>query len=617
MKDDIDDKAVSLTAFIFKVPAYKRLLLYLIIGSFLAGIAKHLAENYGRPFAFSDAFVLGGSDGAIFFGIPALVSAFLAVSLLSRSAFKQTLKYFLFISLISMALYAVFYCAAIMVEKTGLLGVTLSQKDFLVVLANALVLIVWFVALLVPLDYNAAKALLVSLFQPVLNLAFFVIAGQFAATDAVWGASVLLAIKFAIASAILLFALWSVFIIINAPAKRNFGISAVQTAAMFFAQWIKGGKGLEEVLSEVGTEVETTVSAVVFKAKGKIKALFLVPYVHFGPLGNLGGSEFPYLLSQSLGRKYKTNAFVFHATANHDFNPVFSSSHAHVHEKFAEAIDKARDFAPTASFATASFGSATIFGLSFGKKDAAFLALSRHPQSTEDIDPSLGIAISAKVQSKGFQKAAVVDMHNSKTSGHLIETGSREFYDYFDALDKITLSKNAPLSMGTSQKQLPFTQEQGVGKAGLKVAVFKCGGKTACILLIDANNALPTFRSHVVDAVKEYGFDFVDVMTTDTHSVNSIGGVHNPLGTHVKPHDLLPHIRECIDSAMKGVEPVQAAMQSERIRMRVLGEKRSSELLSTVNAIVSVIKILAPIIFVFSLLLSAAILLLVSKYFSA
>ncbi len=617
--DDLDDKAVSLTTFIFKVPTYKRLLLYLIVWSFFAGIAKHVIENFGGAITVSDAFLLGGSNGVIFFGLPALVSALLAASVLSRSAFKQSLKYFLFISLFSTVLYSLLYLPAVFLEKNAVFGLNrYLGNDFLVVIASALVLIVWFVSLLVPLDYNGFKAFFVSLFHPLIILSFFVI-GKSNVFEYVFGAGIVLGIKFVLATGILLLALWSVFVIINAPAKRNFGISTVQAATFFFAQWIKGGKGLEEVLSEVGTEVETSLSTVVFRAKKGVKALFVVPFLHYGPFGNLGGSEFPHLLGQGLGKRFGTTAFVFHATANHDFNPVFSSSHSHVEQEFTRLVENApkSEFNSSASFLTASSGCAEVFGLSFGNKNSAFIALTRHPKSTEDIEPSLGLALAAKAESRGFKKAVLVDMHNSKTSGRLIETGSKEFYDYYDALDHVSLSKQGALWMGVSEKKLPeFSLEKGIGKAGLKVAVFKISGKKACMILIDANNALPTFRSHVHEALSEYGFDFVDVMTTDTHAVNSISGVHNPLGTHVKPHELLPFIREAIAEAEKNLEPVSASMQSERFRLRVLGEKRSSELLSTVNSIVSVVKILAPLIFLFSLALSAAILLLVTRYFA-
>ncbi len=620
--DDLDAKAVSLTTFIFKVPSYKRLLLYLIVWSFFAGIAKHVLENLGRWFSLSDAFFFGGSNGVIFFGLPALVAALLATSLLSRQAFKQTLKYFLFISLLSTVLYSLLFSLAIFIEKTAFFGSTsFFSNDYLVIIASALVLIIWFVALLVPLDYNPVKAFVVSLFHPMLILSFFVIAKYaYSPLESMAGFSLLLGIKFVVAAGILLISLWSIFVIINAPAKRNFGISTVQAATFFFAQWIKGGKGLEEVLSEVGTDVETSLTAVVFKAKNRVKALFVVPCVHYGPFGNLGGSEFPYLLGRDLGMHFKATAFVFHATANHDFNPVFSSSHLHVEHEFERLVESApdSDFKSQGSFLKATHGSATVFGLSMGNKDAAFLALSRHPLSTEDIEPSLGLALAAKAQSKGFKNAVLVDMHNSKTVGRLIETGSREFYEYYDALDALSQSKKGALWMGVSEKKLPkFSLDQGIGKAGMKVAVFKVGAKKSCIILVDANNALPTFRSHVSEALEEYGFDFVDVMTTDTHSVNSINGVHNPLGTHVKPHDLLPFIREAIAEASENLEPVSASMQATRIRLRMLGEKRSSELLSTVNAIVSVVKILAPLIFLLSLAASAAVLLFLSRYLAA
>ena len=39
MQDDLDSKAVSLTHFIFKIPSYKKIILYILLLSFFAGFA--------------------------------------------------------------------------------------------------------------------------------------------------------------------------------------------------------------------------------------------------------------------------------------------------------------------------------------------------------------------------------------------------------------------------------------------------------------------------------------------------------------------------------------------------------------------------------------------------
>ena len=627
-EDDIDAKAVNLTTFIFKIPPYRTILLYLLLSSIIAGILTyHVYANYygvaASPTPFADVLgrsepiFIGGAEGLFLFAFPAVLSAVLAASILSRKTFRQAIKYFLFIAFLSQILTAFFYVAGLAVVSAKFISVPLVDLASIVLFANSLVFILWFVSLLVPLNFKFSRAILVAFINPVVNISFFVLLRAYAVFET--QSAVLIALKFLGAVVVLLSALWVLFAITNAPARRNFGISTIQAATFFFAQWISGGKGLEEVLSEVGTEVETFVSTIVFKAGAKPRAVFVVPCIHYGPFGNLGGSEFPHLFSREIHAKYGCPGFVFHATANHDFNPVFSSSHHHLQAEVNKQIDAAlggsKPAASTAAFISAKNGMSHVFGVSFGNGERdAFVSLSRAPSSTEDIDLALGLAFKEKVRRHGFDDVVIVDRHNAKTSGRLIETGSKGFFEYDEALESLRLSRSGRLRLGIAENRLAgISAEQGIAKGGLKVAVFEIGGRRACIVLFDANNCLPSFRAHVLEGLRSYGFDFVDVFTSDSHAVNSVNGVHNPLGERISAKQLLPEIRKTVDEALENIEPAQTVLQTSRVRLRVLGEKRSSELLSTVNAIVAVLKIVAPFILVASFLLAFGLLIFLGR----
>ncbi len=610
--DVVEQKAVSVTGLIFSVPSYRRTTVYLLAFSFAAGFVLSALLSINAEFSLADALVYGGTEGVLVLGLPALIAAALATTMVSRKEFRRGFKYFEFIAFSGAVVTALVYGAGVLLTKFA--GIELYVP---VLLANSLVFILWFTSSYVALNYGK-KAVVLSLLQPVGNLAFIELwraSGAMGVPSPVVGA-----ISFIVSTAILLVALWSLFYLVNAPARRNFGISSVQAAALFFAQWIRGSKGLEEVLSEMGGKATTFLGLVVFRKKhspaaavargetGRFKAFFLVPHVHFGPLGNLGGSEYPAILSKAFQEKFGAPAFVFHSLTDHDFNPVHSSSVQHVEKVFEEMVARLKKFSGEASFVFREKDSSRVFGFALGEN--GFLALSRAPKSTEDIEFPLGVALRNRALKK-FSEAVLVDCHNSKTSGKKIEAGGGEYFDFEEAIDSLRPGEGKALKMGVAVDELKdFSARDGVAGGGLRTAVFALNGRKYCLVLVDANNVVPAFRAEVLAGLKKFGFEYCELMTTDSHAVNAVDGVHNPLGLRTDRKKLAKRIEEAVRRALKDLEPVEAGAVVEKIDLEVLGSKRASELTSTVNSIVAVMKIIAPAVFVLSVLAAFASLLL-------
>ncbi|MFH0835972.1 MAG: DUF2070 family protein [Candidatus Micrarchaeota archaeon] len=592
MDADQREKAVGLTRFIFSLPSYRKILVYLLAFSFLAGVLLRILFKGG----LSEALVYGGTEGFLFFAFPALLAALLSTSIIAFHSFKHDFKYFLFVALIA----AVITSAGLFFDL--LVGGRLfAFKEYLLI-ANGLVVLVWFAAAFVPLNAGW-KALPVSFIQAFFNIAFLYLWNRFGVLESTVyiGSPVVAFFKIIVSGGILLLALWSLFYVINAPGKRNFGISTIQAVALFFAQWTVGSKEFEEVLAEMGEKVETDVGFALFKnEKGRNKAVFIVPGVHFGPFGNLGGSEYPVLIARDIGKKTGAMVFVFHALVNHDFNPVSSGKHGVLS---GVVLDNLRlKTSSKAFYVEGSEGDAHVFGLGTG--NSVFLTLSRAPKSTEDIDRALGVALANKTEAQGFKTAVLSDRHNSVTDGFMMHVGSKAFSDFEGAISSLKKGKESALSLGVASDDLKeYSLAQGVGRNGLRVAVFEVNGRKACFALFDGNNVLPEFRRKAVKELTEMGFNFADVCSTDAHSVNSISGVHNPIGAHHGDGDLLVRLKETAKRALNDLQPVSVAIEKKRVELDIMGTRKQSELISTVNSIVSIIKILAPVIFVLSLLL--------------
>lgn len=611
--DRVKQQAVGVTSVAFALPSYKITTVYLLVFSFIAGIAGYLfTKGFSEP---ASALFFGGAEGVILLAFPAVLASAFASSVVSRKAFKAGFRRFVFVSLLASIVYSLTVLTGFIVSWLGLAPNLLSMQSF-VLIGIALIFLVWFIALFVALNYGK-KSLAISFFHSLISLAFLIIwSGYGVIAPALELSSPwLLLIRMFVAAAIMLVALWSIFFIINAPAKRNFGVSAIQASALFFAQLHSGAKGLEEVLAEMGEKIQTQISTIAFRNKdGRIKASFVVPFVHFGPFGNLGGSEFPALMSKTIAEKTGAPSFIFHGTAFHDFNPVYSSTANRLSETALQMINAKQERVETAGLLSSRVNSCDMSGLAFGQN--AFLSLSRAPEGTEDIDFSLGIALANRVKSRGFTEAILVDRHNCKRDVGPMEAGSKFFFDYQDAADSLrpkgVSEKQAAFKLGIAGDPLSgFSFVQGIGRAGLKVAVFEFGSKRAAIILVDANNCLPEFRSEILGALSRFKFDFVDLFTTDTHAVNNFNSVHNPLGFRTPRKKLVEAITRSVEQAIADLEPCTAAFATRRIELEVLGNKRSSELLSTINSVVAILKILALPIFVASLAIAFAVLLLI------
>ncbi len=610
-------KAINGTKFFFHVPRPRKTLIYLLAWSFIAGVVSRAV--YGK-ISLGGLIVFGGADGILLLALPALFAALLAVGFAAprevRNSFRNSFRYYLFIAFAAAVLAAIGYA-------TGVAANRVAGFDLLTafVVVNALVAVLWFLVSFVALNAGW-RAAPISLLQPFLNLAFLYLWSRTSILEAgvTMDSPIVAGVKLLLATCVLLVALWSLFYVINAPAKRNLGVSAIQAATLFFAQSIRGSKDFEQVLEEMGEPAVAPVRVFSFTAlaaggkPGKPKALFVVPSLHFGPFGNVGGSEFPARLSAEFGQRHGT-AFVFHGLVNHDFNPVESSDYSRVTQSVEKALaqtKKATDkSARTAGFFESHEGSADFAGFAFG--ETVFATISRFPESTEDFDYGLGEALRNACAARFCSNAcAVADRHNCLTDGTEVTAGTTAFVEYEDAVHAAKPPKQSAFKLGVAAvTETGFTPQQGIGRAGIRAAVFEMAGKRYCLVLIDANNSTPEFREKTVDALKaKFGFAWAEIATSDTHSVNSFAGVYNPLPGSVPEQELSKLIVEAAGRAAEDCEPCAASYAEARVHLSVMGAESQSEMLSTINSIIAVAKILAPVVLVASIVLVSAALLI-------
>ncbi|MFH0884130.1 MAG: DUF2070 family protein [Candidatus Micrarchaeota archaeon] len=577
------NQAVNLTSYFITLPPAR----YIVFSIVLLGIASGLLFNLGSGKPIEVAI----ADGLMLLTLPAILSSALIKLMIRKMPYRRIAA----TALAGEFVYSIAYASNLL-----LAGVNPLWAQLVVLVGSAIVFVLWYVIarFVFILKYRSIIfAMLQMLFYLVFSLsnqAIYVTSEPFLDV----------AVRFYISAFVLLAALILFFFIINAPMKKNLGLSSTDAMSYLFSQWLYHNKDVEKVFSQVGEDVRTLLSVSGFSRKdGTI--FFVTPCVHYGPFGNLGGSEFSYLISDDIDRRYKSRTFVFHGTVTHDLNPVATTEISKLLSEFDSAVKSAKYQDAKVSISLGKMSECRAESLRIN--DSAIIGLSRAPEVTEDVNFGLGLAMLFEAQ-KHVGNAMIIDQHNAETGDITsFEPGSLVGFNYIhairNALARVPAGK--PLKIGASFRPV----DSGViGKAGIKVAVISSAPEYV-IVLIDSNGVTPAFRSRIDSEVrsvgKELGREFiVGVFTTDTHQTNMVRGVLNPL----KEEEIsLSIIKDAVREAVSDMKAAKYFSDTRWFDIRVLGAKQSIEVISTVNSIVAVAKITLPLVFLGGLLLLIAI----------
>ncbi|MDD2655574.1 MAG: DUF2070 family protein [Candidatus ainarchaeum sp.] len=566
------EKAVGLTKYFVSLPrarllAASMLVVAVVFGMLLAALTPENIFEAG----LTSFYVLA---------VPGFISIIIGKALMMKVPIRRITA----VALIGELIYALTYLAAISLPGSGIpLGLEI------VFLGSAFVLLLWYIIgrIVFVLKWRS----LLFAFLQLLLYAFFLITNGLLPFE---GSTESVMIKFYAASLILLGALFLFFWIINAPMKRTFGVASTDAVSMFFGQWFYNAKDIEKAFRKVGEDVQTYLSVFLFR-KGKKEIAFVVPYVHFGPFGELGGSNFSYLIAKALGDNGAREVFVFHGLATHDINPVSVTELRNITDKCREVMGRAEFAGAKAAFIEGKEGECRAECLRIG--DAAFIGLTRAPETCEDFSLGMGIALTSEAEKK-VRVAALADEHNSETGEiQYVEPGTPFGFRYMEAVGKACGAKvtGKKLRIGSAEGNV---EVETVGPAGIKVAVFGTEPKYV-IILADANGVTPAFRERIMEGVegmfreKGWGKVLPALYTTDTHKVNTVKGVVNPLKEDGK---VMGKTLELVAAAYADIGDAEFYGERALVGIKALGAKQAIGIVSTVNAIVAVARIAAPLI---------------------
>ena len=588
----------GLSKYITTLPKTKFSIIGMILISTLTGSLYFLIDSVSH--SILEEILYGGIYFLMIIGITSIMSGGLNQQVISiMDGINVKIKHSMFLSALSMTILCIILLIGGVISRILNLDIFLNSLLFGCVLIYVLnTLVFWATS-----KMRFTKAVTAALIQPVLILAMYILVTFLVIDTSFLGPIIIqITLKALIAGIIFVLAIYAFITIIASPFKKNLGIGVLDLLSLFIAHMNEGSNSLEGLFENMSEAIDTVVTFVSFKTENEIKALFISPSVHPGPLGDLGGSNMPTILAN----KFDHFTMVAHGPSTHDFNPIAVSEIDKIETAVKKGLKKV-EYKPSASEFVRYNAQTANIGVQFFNEGMVILSTFA-PEGSDDIEFGVGLTMMAQSRSKcAVKDSVIVDCHNSfaPESGEVLPGNSEVFY-LIDVIDKIKTDQDkTSIKVGCWQNNMDtLNKQEGIGESGLKTMIIEVNNQRTAYVLFDSNNMEVGFRQEIMEAVKDLEIDEIEVMTTDTHTVNTISRGYNPVGITKRP-EIIEYVKKSIKEAIKDLEEVEVGTGTEKIEnLNTFGPKNSTELISTISSVVAVSKIIAPVLLITSLIIA-------------
>jgi putative membrane protein len=397
--------------------------------------------------------------------------------------------------------------------------------------------------------------------------------------------------------------------IATSPMRKAFGVNGLNMLRYSLDHLTEGGESgaseVEDFFVTFSKEMDVHVGVVAFKLKDQIKCIMVVPSVHPGPFGLLGGSDLPIKLYESLKNRSQ-HVMVPHGSATHDINLARSREKDKIVEGVKALLKDIQYSDSSGKFVRISDGMdvcAQVFG------NGLLLVHTSSPNPTDDVDISTGSAIRDKASLATEKKSLFIDAHNCAEKGSgCIYCGSPEAHALVELAERASRKANENIQKGIKvgyAQKIGYETEMGIGKTGIEVLVVETGNQKTAYILFDGNNMEMGLRESIIKATSDL-VDEAEVMTTDNHAVNATIGGFNPVGLRMDKESLVKDAKALVVAAIKDLENVTVGMQTGLVKkVRVFGHENVARLSSVVNSTMSIMKITTLVSLLFAVFASS------------
>jgi putative membrane protein len=340
--------------------------------------------------------------------------------------------------------------------------------------------------------------------------------------------------------------------------KEAVGIEGDTLFRSFVKEWFGGeSDDLESHLEHLGEIKSLPVSILLFRHNKGLKTISIIPSIHPGPFKNIGSSNLPFYLTTCLKEQFNCEVLVFHGPSTHAENLVSQRENEKVLSQIQNLLTKNISFESSATPFVRIAGEGFQIGCQrFSERTV--LTATRSPKTMEDISVEVGISLTDNLKRRFGVEATLIDAHNCLNSDapyivpdSLLANQLKK--DAEKAIEKFQIQKNSKLRVGVHRiYPQDIGKEEGMGECGIAVLLVEVAGQKTAYVHFDTNNMKKRLREEIIESINEV--DEIEVMTSDTHTVNAMGpsrsGYH-PIGEVTDHQKIIAHVREAVIRATK------------------------------------------------------------------
>jgi predicted neutral ceramidase superfamily lipid hydrolase len=344
---------------------------------------------------------------------------------------------------------------------------------------------------------------------------------------------------------------------------------------------------IESYFDNVGIESDVKIQYLLIRSikTKKIKGLFVIPNIHFGPFKTCGSSDLPEYIYKEF--QDIPGITVYHTTNDHTLNLTNQGYVERVIRRIKRDFNEVKEnteyewIKEIKDFARKISNSAKLIGAEIENVPIVFI--TRHPLPSDDIELEVGENIRKIALSKNYKEIIVIDSHNAIIGDEiLIKRDTLEANDLIDVTKKYMESEsvkkiqNTPMLYGVAKDKLEeFSENQGIGFGGMVLHLFKNAITEQKTVLIhfDANNAYVEVRSNILNFLQNRGIERGEITTSDSHTVarQLSNRGYSPIGDKIKTDFILRKLKTMIEEAEKNLEPVEFLYKDSVEKVKIWG----------------------------------------------
>jgi putative membrane protein len=438
------------------------------------------------------------------------------------------------------------------------------------------------------------RAVIVSFIAPVLFIIVFLTPGEFYKGIPQHLSSLLFGSFFVIWAIV-----WS---LIADKAGRPHVSSTFNLLQAFLSAWTEQkAEKIEEIVDSraKNNRVTSNILKFVSNEPSQKATSIVIPGVHPGPFGPIGGSNLPY----ELYKFFSMRAIVVHSPSDHSYN-IPSKTEL---EKYLLSL-------ATSTVSTIGCtctepvqikkGQFAVTSIAFG--NVSLVILSMPSRGMEDVPVEVSSNLQEYALNLGFSNTLVVDSHNAMGSALSNDEQQNLILCARETLDQIKVSERYQFSVGFASSapkvenrndNVHIKNREDMGQGGLAVIAIEVNKKRYAIGWADSNNMDRQVRNGVLSDLNSQGFNMIEVCTSDTHSTSGkrtrLG--YYPLGSISDVLEIGKVFRKLAQKSFADIEECCFELLSVESNIKVMGKGQFDDYSKALDRSMKITKIFLAI----------------------